>query len=451
MPKNCKERTISKKSLPYYDQSGMVMDEKFLHFVWRFQLIRNFPLITTDGREVEIVNRGTWNEKDAGPDFALAKIKIKKRTWVGNVEIHIRSSDWNLHKHSIDPAYKNIILHVVLDHDKEINFLKEKHIPTLELKNHLSRETLENYIKLLQSGKKFIPCENNIQLVQREKIDFWLERISMGRLERKSKEKEENLHKCGKNWEELLFKELSFSFGLKINAEAFALWADSFDYKVLQKVQSNPDLVYALFFGQAGFLENQSKNPYVQKLQKDYAFLQNKHNLESINKSVFRFFRLYPASFPTVRMMQLATVYARYPNLFSYLMGTKSAKKIYPIFEDLDYPDFWKNHYTMEKESKKENQKKMSHELIDRLMINVILPVKFLYAGSLGIDVTTELPEMLRSLPPEKNSIIKGFETIGIKAQNALESQALLEMKRHFCDEKKCLNCAIGLHVLKDV
>lgn len=427
------------------------MEEKFLHFIWKFQLLQNYPLTTIDGKIVEVLNQGDWNQNESGPDFSCAKIKIGNKIWVGNVELHIYSSDWNRHQHSRDKAYSSIILHVVLNHDSEIEMLNEQQIPTLELKKFISPEIIESYKTLLKIETSFIPCEKNIRLIQKEKLNLWLERIVLGRTERKSKEVESAFLYTGKNWEALLFRRLAYAFGLKINAEAFEVWANSFEYSVLQKVQKKPELVYALFFGQAGFLEFSSSDDYIIKLQKDYAFLKNKYKLTPLNSAVFKFFRLYPASFPTVRMMQLATLYTVYPNLFMFLMGSKSADKIYPVFKELHYPKFWENHYTFEKESSKKAQKQITDDLINRIIINVIIPMKYIYGKTLGIDIITELLELLYFLPPEKNTVLEKFKKIGIKPENALESQALLEMKKHFCDEKKCLNCAIGLQVLKNV
>lgn len=427
------------------------MEEKFLHFIWKFQLLQNYPLTTIDGEIVEVLNQGDWNQDESGPDFSCAKIKIGNKIWVGNVELHIYSSDWNRHQHSKDKAYSSIILHVVLNHDSEIEMLNKQQIPTLELKKFISPEVIESYKTLLKIETNFIPCEKNIQLIQKEKLNLWLERIVLGRIERKSKEVESALLYTGKNWEALLFRRLAYAFGLKINAEAFEVWANSFEYSVLQKVQKKPELVYALFFGQAGFLEFSFSDDYIIKLQKDYAFLKNKYKLTPLNSAVFKFFRLYPASFPTVRMMQLATLYTAYPNLFMFLMGSKSADKIYLVFKELHYPKFWENHYTFEKESSKKVQKQITDDLINRIIINVIIPMKYIYGKTLGIDIVTELLELLHFLPSEKNTVLEKFKKIGIKPENALESQALLEMKKHFCDEKKCLNCAIGLQVLKNV
>lgn len=427
------------------------MKEKFLHFIWRFQLFRNFPLHATDGSTVSIVEKGLWNKLDSGPDFSMAKIKILDQIWVGNVEIHVRSSDWDLHQHSSDKNYENVILHVVYEHDKEIGFLHSRNIKTLELKRFIPEEILSNYARLLEAGQNFIPCEKSIHLIREESVKFWLERLVIERLERKTNEIEKEFAASNKNWEELLFKKMAYAFGLKINAESFEDWAQSFDFKILKKILTHPDYVHALFLGQAGFLDIKSQNEYVLNLQKNYFFLQSKFGVKPMEKNIFKFFRLRPVSFPTVRMMQLATLYAHYQNVFMFLMGTEDLKKIRQVFHDLVYPEFWKNHFTLERESPVNTEKIISDELIDRIIINVILPIKYVYAQQRGADVSEILLEWLRELPAEKNTVIREFAKLGLKAENAFESQAYLELKRHFCNEKKCLNCALGLQILKNV
>lgn len=427
------------------------MKEAMLHFVWRFQLLNILNLRTTDGRKLRIIKRGLWNKIDSGPDFAMAQIEIDNRIWAGSIEIHVNSSDWDLHGHTGDPAFGNVILHVVYHHDRAIDVLTERNVPTLELKEYIFGEVVRNYNQLLQPGMNFIPCEKSIHLVKIEKIKFWLERLVIERLERKTTEIESEFIKSHKNWEKLLFKKMAYSFGLKVNAEIFEIWADSFDYKVLTKVQTNPNFVQALFLGQAGFLDFKSDDEYVQKLQNDYEFLANKFRLMPLDKGVFKFSRMRPYSFPTVRLMQLASLYSSYQNLFAYLMGSRSFEKIRAVFKDLEYPLFWNNHFTLEKDSNRKTVKSISDDLIERLIINVVIPVKFVYSNSLGADSSEELIEWMRELPAEKNSVIDGYAQLGLKAENAFESQAYLELKKHFCNEKKCLNCAIGVQILKDV
>lgn len=427
------------------------MKEKLLHFIWRFQLFDQLPLRTIDGQLVEVIQRGLWNKIDSGPDFSMAQIKIHDQIWAGSIEIHIKSSDWDLHKHSEDRAYENVILHVVYEHDKEVKFMVERNIPTLELKSFIAPIVLHQYNQLLENNRNFIPCEKSVDLLQREKLDFWLERLLVERLERKVGELENEFLANNKNWEQLLFKKLAYAFGLKINADAFVNWANSFDFEVLMRNQLNPDYVHALFFGQAGFLDFDSNDDYVIELQKDYKFLQLKYRLVGVHASIFKFFRMRPSSFPTVRIMQLATLYSHYQNLFAFLMGTQSIEKIKGIFEDIEYPEFWKNHFRLENESSVISVKSISNDLIYRIIINVIIPMKFVYAKHRDIDIVDQLLGWLTELPAEKNTIISGYSKLGLKAKNAFESQAYLELKKHFCNEKKCLNCAIGLQILKDV
>lgn len=426
------------------------MKEKFLHLVWNYQLFHTQNLRSTDGEEIFIDNKGQWNYQNSGPDFIHSKIYIRNTLWAGNIEIHVKSSDWDLHKHSADKAYSNVVLHVVYEHDKEIKFLKERQVPTLELKHFVFPEVLSNYRNLLVP-QQFIPCERIISTVSEEVQTLWLERIFVERLERKVNEIESEFLSNEKNWEQLLFKKLSYTFGLKINADAFLHWSNSFPFKVLQKIQNRPEKIHALFLGQAGFLDVETKDTYIESLQNEYRFLISKYNLKPVQSSGFKFFRLRPSSFPTVRIAQLASVYSHYPNLFSYLMGSRSAQKIHMVFKDLDLPEFWENHYVLEKESLKKSNKQLTAEFIDKIIINVIVPLKFFYARSIGKDINDELIDLFLSLPAEKNKIIEEFGKIGLNAQNAFESQAYLELKKYYCDAKNCLNCNIGLQVLKNV
>ena len=427
------------------------MKEKFLHFIWRFQLFNSYPLFTTSGNNLYVEEKGLWNKIDSGPDFSMAKIRIQDEIWVGNVEIHVKSSDWDLHKHSDDRNYENVILHVVYEHDKEIKFLHSRNIQTLELKNYIPHEVLANYDRLLESGQNFIPCEKSIHLIQEESAKFWLERLMLERMERKTAEIEQEFELYHKNWEELLFKRMAYVFGLKINADAFSYWAQSFDFQILKKIQSKPDQVHALFLGQAGFLNFTAENEYIKNLQEEFSFLKSKYKLEPIDAKLFKFFRLRPVSFPTIRMMQLASLYSQIQNTFAFFMGTQDVKKLQDIFKDLEYPRFWENHFVLEKETHVRSDKSISVELRERIIINVILPIKYVYAKQRGVEVTEEILDGLRNLPAEKNTTIQGFSKLGLKAQNAFESQAYLELKKHFCNEKKCLNCALGLQLLKNV
>lgn len=427
------------------------MKESLLHFIWRFQLLKNLPLKTTEGKSIEILRRGSWNKIDSGPDFSMAQIKFNHQIWAGSIEIHVLSSDWELHKHSLDEAYDNVILHVVYEHNKDIPLLKSRNVPTLELKSYILDEVLQNYQNLIKTHQNFIPCEKSIHLIQKEKLEFWLNRLVIERLERKMNTLVLEFNKNNKNWEQLLFKKLAYAFGLKINSEAFSFWSDSFDFKIISKIQHNSNYVHALFLGQAGFLHGNFEDSYIQKLQKDYSFLQTKYQLRAINPVVFKFSRLRPISFPTIRLMQLASIYSHYQNLFSFLMGTQKIERIFSVFQDLNYPDFWENHYRLEKESKTNTKKSISTNIVERIIINVIIPIKFIYSKlHTNTEFSDELFDWLLELPAEQNSIIQSYSQLGLKAKNAFESQAFLELNKHFCIEKKCLNCAIGLQILKN-
>lgn len=426
------------------------MKERFLHFVWNYQLLNFQNLVSEEGNPIQIINKGTWNQSEAGADFLNAQLKINQTIWAGNIEIHVRSSDWDSHQHSRNLAYYNTILHIVFEHDREIDFLKLRHINTLELRKYIPDYVIYNYKSLLNSKEQFIPCENQISQIQPEIMNVWKESLMIQRLQRKVLEIQNLYQENQKNWEKLLFKQLAHAFGLKINSEAFLIWANSFDFKVLQKVQHNPNYVRALFYGQAGFLEINSQDEFICELQKDYEFLQRKFQLTPVPSSIFKFFRLRPPNFPTIRIAQLAEIYINYSSLFGLFVGSKSISKLKTIFTGITLPKFWDNHFTFQKESTQTQSKKISNELIDRMLINVILPIKFTYAQSVGVDLGEEVLDLLAQISPEKNTTVEQFLVIGVKSKNALETQALLELKKQYCEPKNCLNCTIGLQIIKN-
>lgn len=422
------------------------MKEDFLHYLWKYQLLDIVQLQTTKQESVTIVFPGTHNY-DAGPDFLNARIEIENQTWVGTVEIHLKSSDWYWHQHENDPNYDAVILHVVWDHDVEVFMKNEQTIPTLELKHFVSDHLLETYRKLAQTPMQWIPCEQQIHSVDTFIRKNWLERLYVERLERKSVLIQAQLKQTQNNWDAVLFWLLAKNFGLNKNGDAFFQLAKSIPFSVLRRESYNAERLNALLFGQAGFLEERIEDAYFITLKKEYDFLRIKYNLQPMAKQQFHFFRMRPSNFPTIRMAQLAALFSQSHQLFLTLMKAKSAEAIYGLF-DISLNGFWKSHYTFAKESKKSN-KKLTKSFIDLLMINTIVPLQFAYQKVLGQSDEHQLISLLESLKPEKNTIISKFEALQIPVENAFDSQALLELKNNYCTPKRCLECAIGNELLK--
>ena len=421
------------------------MTEEFLYFIWQHKLFSKYDLFTTDNQPISIVKSGIRNN-NSGPDFLNSQLKINKQHWAGNIEMHLNASDWYLHKHEEDENFDAVILHVVWESDAVVFMKNNQPLPTIELKNFVDQKLLSNYQKLFYSKQNWIPCENQIINVEKFTIDNWLERLFFERLEQKSNVIQQLLKELNNDFEAVLFQLIAKNFGLKVNGDIFLQFAKSIDYSVVRKVCFDKQKLTALFFGQAGFLEEVSEEVYHQKLKEEYSYLQHKFNLKPILKNQFQFFRMRPQNFPTIRIAQLASLIFNHQSLFSKLMNLKKKEEFYSLFS-FEVDDFWKTHFTFETTSKK-SPKKLTKSFVDLLLINTIIPLKFIYLKSKGEVNEEELMKLIRQISSEKNSIISKFKDLKIDSKNALESQALLELKNNYCTKKRCLQCAIGNDLL---
>ncbi|WP_367182398.1 DUF2851 family protein [Winogradskyella sp.] len=416
------------------------MQEDFLHYIWKHKMFSTSSLKTTKGERVAIRKLGQHNH-NSGPDFFNAQIDINNQLWAGNVEIHIKSSDWYLHNHETDSAYDNVILHVVWEHDAEIFRKDNSKIPTLELQQYIDLHLLDNYRELIQS-RHWINCEKDFQEVDDFLLNNWLERLFIERLERKSDDISKLLKLSYNDWEAVLFKMLLKNFGLKVNGEAFLSLANSVDYSVVRKLQHSVLDMEALLFGQAGFLDGDIQETYHLKLKQHYQYLNQKFRLNNQGVLQIQFFRLRPPNFPTVRLSQFANLYSNEHQLFSKLMACESKEAFYTLFSK-GVSDFWMTHYTFTSTSNT-SKKMLTKSFIDLLIINTIVPLKFSYAKSQGKHIEESLLKLIREINLESNSIVKKFLELKSIEKNAFTSQALLQLKQHYCDKNKCLQCAIG-------
>lgn len=417
------------------------MQEDFLHYLWKHKKFDVLNLKTTEGEIVSIGFVGTHNH-NSGPDFFNAQLKLDNQLWAGNVEIHIKSSDWFVHDHETDKAYDNVILHVVWEHDIDVYRKDNTKIPTVALKDFVSTSALNNYEQLFSKAQKWINCEHDFVRVDDFTIQNWLERLYFERLERKSLEIEALLKASANNWEAVLFKMLAKNFGLKVNGEAFLSLVNSFEFSVLRKLQPNLKQIEALFFGQADLLNNDFQEPYYLELQAEYTFLKQKFKLLNQGVMPLQFFRLRPSNFPTIRLSQLANLYHQHHSLFSKLMPINSVKEYYNFLK-VETSVFWETHYTFNAVSKK-SKKMLTKAFIDLLLINTIIPLKFGYARHNGKDIDEQILELIGQITSEKNSIVDRFNSIKPIAKTALQSQALIQLKTEYCNKNKCLQCAIG-------
>lgn len=419
------------------------MNEQFLYYIWQYKQFNTRNLFTSTGEPVTIIQSGLRNS-DAGPDFTMAKVKISKTLWIGNVEIHVNASDWKAHSHDKDKNYENIILHVVYNDD--IKNTTSKH-PCLELKNYMDVNLFTKY-KSLIGAASVIPCSSQISSVDPFVINNWLDRILAERLEHKTDIIRQGLELNKNNWEETFYHALAKNFGAKINAEPFELLAKLLPLKVLAKHKNNLLQVEALLFGTAGLLDDKGEDAYFLSLKKEFSFLQKKYKLQPLEKHLWKFLRLRPANFPTIRLAQFAQLVHQSSHLFSKILEVKNKKEIYKLF-DCTPSEYWKTHYVFGKTSKAK-PKSAGEIFIDLIIINTVAPFMFYYGKQKGDDYTTEKSlKLLATIKPESNRIINEWELIGIKANSAAESQALIELKNNYCNHKRCLQCAIGHKLLR--
>lgn len=422
------------------------MKEDFLHYLWKHKLFDNQNLTTESGESIQILKSGEHNQ-DAGPDFSNARIMVEKTAWAGNVEIHIQSSDWNKHKHHSDKSYDNVILHVVYDHDKDIKNSMGGYIPVLKLKNRIPLHLLNNYQKL-NSSNDWIPCANQIKNVDEFTVQLWLNRMIIERLESKVIAIEQELTLLKNNWDECFYRILCRNFGFKVNAMPFQWMAQSLPYLYIQRQQNSLLQIESLLFGQAGMLENSFKDEYPLILKKEYQHLKNKYSLNPIEPSSWKFLRLRPLNFPTIRISQIANLFFRNKKFFSAILDCEKLSEVRDLFET-ESSSYWNDHYKFDVQSKFK-KKKLGISSINNLVINTVIPFLFLY-GKLKKEESFQnrALQFLETLPSEKNLITRQWEALGIENSNAFQSQALLQLKNMHCKQKKCLNCGIGNKLLQ--
>jgi len=419
------------------------MQEDFLHYIWQYQKVSISKFKTVQGNSLQVISVGELNT-NSGPDFYNSRIVIGNQEWVGTVEIHLKASDWFVHKHQNDSTYDNIILHVVWENDVPVFDVNKNKLETLVLKDVVDDKLLLNYKELLLN-KNWINCENEIHTIDEFTLSFWKEKLLVQRLQRKADELQNELLRLENNWEALLYLMLAKNFGLKINASEFQLLAQNISFGVFKKEISSQLNLEALLYGQSNLLEESMQDPYYQNLQKEYLYLKQKYQLQdSLVK--LQFFRLRPSSFPTIRLSQFSVLYYNQKKMFSKVMNAKTISVIYELFSG-SASAYWDEHYTFGKKSVK-RRKILSKSFIDLLVLNTIIPLKFMYAKSIGKDNFEELLQLYRSIKPEKNNTLTRFKQLGLKTISSVDSQSLIELKTSYCNQHKCLHCEIGNKLL---
>ncbi|MBT8184264.1 MAG: DUF2851 family protein, partial [Eudoraea sp.] len=388
------------------------MREDLLHYIWKFKKLKTKGLSTSNDEVIKIFDYGTHNHY-SGPDFLNARIEIAGQQWAGNVEMHIKASDWYLHNHQHDQRYINVILHVVWINDVPVFRHDRTSIPTLELQHYISHELLRSYNHLFSKQRKnFINCEQDIGQLNSFILDKWLESLFFERLKQRSTEIEQLLKASGNNWERILFLLLLKNFGLKINAEAFMSLGKAIDFSVVLKTIGVSNQLESILFGMAGLLESDTiQDNYYTNLKNEYKYLKCKFNLENTAVLPVEFFKLRPVNFPTIRLSQFAAVY-RKGQLFSKIIAADSREGLLQLFQVVAN-EYWIDHFVFGKRSSP-TVKRMTTRFIDLLLINTILPIKFSYARYLGKDIDEALLDLFTEIKVEQNAIITNFRMLGV-------------------------------------
>lgn len=427
------------------------MKEDLLQFIWKFKYFNSDGLKTTSGDDVAIIHSGTHNF-DQGPDFLNAKIKINKTIWAGNVEVHLFSKQWEQHKHQFDERYKNVVLHVVWQHDRDIKDCEGNTLPTIELHDKVSRILLERYEMLMgmeqQHSQFFIPCQNLLEGMDDFRWNVWKNRLATDRLQYKTKNVFQIFQQTGNNWEETMWLLVAKNFGGRMNGQLFQRVAETVPQKILAKHRNQLIAIEAILFGQAGMLSSKFKDPYPELLQNEYQFYKKKYHFQKVDGSAC-FSRMRPANFPTIRLAQLAALVCKSSHLFSKTMDFHSAKDVIDCFK-VSTNDFWMYHYKLDDQpSSGAKEKSLGTQTIENIIINSVCPMLFAY-GMYHKDekLKEKAVEWLEHISPEKNSITNGFERLGVQNKNAFDSQALIHLKNFYCDERRCLECGVGNLVL---
>ncbi|MEZ5197498.1 MAG: DUF2851 family protein [Bacteroidales bacterium] len=398
------------------------MTEEFLSYLWKFSLYdKNIPL--SSGESFHVINPGSINT-DADPDFFLAKIRIGETLWAGNIEIHVKSSDWIRHEHQKDDAYDNIILHVVYENDISIKRKDGKEIPVFELKDHFPEALYAKYLDFI-TNLNWIPCEKVLYQVNRFVINNWIDRVLVERLEHKAAEIEKQYACNGNNWEETFYQFLCRNFGFKVNSVPFELLAKSLPLKYLGRHKENKLQIEAMLFGQAGLLSGKFNDEYPEKLLKEYQFLSKKYNLKPIDIHLWRLLRLRPVNFPTIRLAQFADLVFKSSHLFSKILQTETLDQLTADF-NVGVSEYWQAHYIFDKPSAKK-KKELGKSAINLIIINTIIPFLFVYGTTRNNPkIVDRSLKFLDQIPGESNAIISRWKLLGMNVQTAFYTQALI-------------------------
>lgn len=411
------------------------MKEEFIYYLWENRLL-HLDLKTTDNEDITILSVGIRNH-DSGADFVNARIKIGDALWAGQVEIHVRASDWFKHNHHNDANYDSVILHVVYENDTDS--LK---IPTLEIKDKFDISIFHKYNWFFGS-RNWIPCGEFVGGVQNFTLISWLDRMLVEHLENECKDLDFKLKNNQYDWEQAFYQRLMRYFGLKVNNDSFEYLSRILPLNLLLRHRDNDIYIESMMFGCAGFLERDFEEDYPSLLKRDFMMLRSKFGLKVMPLSNWKFLRLRPPNFPTIRIAQLAKIITKNGNMFSKIRDADDIQEIRDLF-DVELNSYWDNHFQFDKTSKVERRKILGKTAVDLIIINAIVPMLFYYGHTHSLESYKEKAmSFLEQIEAEDNLIIRNFQNSGIVLQNAFQTQAILYMYKYYCKRRRCLECRI--------
>ena len=420
------------------------MKEEFLHYLWKHSLYDTESLFDTDLNKISVIHPGEYN-RDSGPDFFNSRISIAGTVWAGNVEIHTLSSHFDLHGHQCDPAYNNVILHVVAENDKRVFNEKGEEVLTARMK--FDPSLYEKYLSLV-NNPYIIACQDGLQQIDNIIIRHWLNSLVIERFENKAELILKIFSKTANDWEETFYRLLSRYFGFRVNTEPFEMLATALPFRIIRKHADNRFQIEALLFGTAGMLDEglfkeALSDAYYRDLLKEFKILAAKYSLQPIHGWIWKFSRLRPANFPSVRISQLAAMLSASGGLFSKVIEATDIKQLKVLFE-VSASDYWDDHFIFGKKSRK-MQKNTGSQATDILLINAVIPAIFVYGMSRDRqDICERAFTFLENTSAEENIIITEWESAGLEAESAFYSQALIQLRNEYCKKRKCLDCRIG-------
>ncbi len=428
--------------------------EQLLHYIWKHRILPLHELRTTDGQLVEIIDPGLHNS-NAGPDFFNAKLRVNGTMWVGNVEIHERSTDWFMHCHDHDPAYNNVVLHVASVIDADVVTADGSHPPQMEL--HVPQHIMQNYRRLL-AADRYPPCRETVMQLPRLTTHAWMSALVAERLADKCAAISHRVEAAGGSWEQAFFATIARSFGFGVNSEAFEQWATLLPQMQVAHHRDDPFQVEALFIGTAGLLDTAAMNdrqrtaamsdPYFIRLQREWNYLAHKFSLTAMPRQTWRFMRLRPQNFPYIRLSQLAMLYCSRHADLSIIAACPTLADVRQALST-EVSEYWRTHYTFGNSST-ENAKHLSASSIDLLIINAVVPMLHAYGCHRKDErLLARAAEFLETLPPEDNTHIRLWRECGINADNAADTQAIIQLHTRYCECKECLRCRFGYHSMK--